>query len=326
MMRIEPPHNILVSFYYYKTVDLDKLAPCRIIADSGAYSAKQLGVTITTRMLAAWTQIWRHRLCWVASLDVAGEVPTTQRNWLHMVEGYGIPALSTLHVGDHPSEMDWYVEKGVDFLALGGMAGSRTPPAVQFRWLVSIFKYARVNHPQLRFHGWGVTRQAWLRLPFFSVDSSSWGSSYRYGKIMLRDPRDGTEIPVPLQGRGDTYNKRVAELLIDCYGVTPSEIADAGPHNRLLVVKLSALSAAVQEQEFRRMHRKHPVTPPSYGHLEGWDLPNGPNHHLTLGGCGAGIRDRQVFSELHGPHLHLVDGHPQHIEAVAKLARGELVG
>lgn len=322
MNRIPPPRNILVSYHYYRRVDLDKLSGCRIIADSGAYSAKMLGITVTTKKLAAWTKIWQHRLSWVASLDVAGDTETTRRNWLQMVEGYGIPAVSTLHNGGDPAEMDWYAERGVDFLGLGGIAGDNSPPDVHFRWLVSVFKYAAANHPQMRFHGWGITKMSLMRLPFFSVDSSGWGSSYRYGIISLRDPRDGSRVAVKIDGSGDTYKPKIAELLIDCYGVTPSEIHDAGPHNRLLLVKLSALSASVQEQSMRALHRKNPVTPPAWGHLPGWDMPTGPNQHLALGGCGAGIRDRKVFSEMNGPHLHLVDGHPKHIMTVAEMARG----
>jgi hypothetical protein len=256
-------------------------------------------------------------------LDVAGDIPQTRLNWQRMVDA-GIPAISTLHLGGPPSEMDWYAKQGVDFLGLGGMAGDLTTPGESvFRWLVSMFQYAAKNHPQMRFHGWGITKASLMRLPFFSVDSSGWGSSYRYGILSLYDPRDGSRVAVKIDGSGDTYKPKVAELLMECYGVTPSEIHDAGPNNRLLLVKLSALSASVQEQNYRALHRKNPITPPVWGRLGSWELPPGPNQHLALGGCGAGIRDRKVFSEMNGPHVHLVDGHPQHITTVAQLARGE---
>jgi len=281
-----------------------------------------IGATVNTRQLVAWAKIWDHRLSWIACLDVAGDPLGTRRNWQRMVDA-GVPGVATIHVGDEPSEMDWYVEQGVDFLGLGGMAGSRTPPAVQFRWLVSVFKYAEENHPQMRFHGWGITKPAWMRLPFFSVDSSGWGASYRYGRITLRHPLTGRQVGVDLNGRG-TYKPDIALLLRDHYGVNPSEISRSVPDNRLLLVKLSALSASVQEQQIRRLHRNKLVTPPQWGRLRGWQLPEGPNQHLALGGCGAGIRETKVIQELNGPHLHLVDGHSQHIQWVADLARGEL--
>lgn len=327
--KIPPPKNILVSYFYYRRKDLDKLAGTRIIADSGAYSAKkntmsyQGGVEVTTNKLIAWIRIWQHRLQWAAALDVANNVRQTRANWQRMVDA-GIPAVSTLHVGDGPEEMDWYAAQGIDFLALGGMAGSVTPPSAQFRWLVSMFKYARESHPQMRFHGWGVTKKEWLRLPFYSVDSSGWGSSYRYGRLMLRHPVTGEMVGVDLDGAG-AYDKKVAQMLVENYGITPAEIAKAGPKNRLLLVKLSALSASVQEQQWRDLYRNNPITAPQWGRLPGWGLADGPHQHLSLGGCGAGLRDEKVFSDFHGPHIHLVDGHLQHIQIVADLARGAAI-
>jgi len=323
---IPPPKNLLVSFHYYKNWDLNRLAPCRIIGDSGAYSAKKLGITVTNRQLAGWAKLWYDRLQWVAALDVAGDIPQTRKNWETLVQKYQLPAVSTLHLGDPPGEMDWYADQGVDFLGLGGMAGSVASPSIQFRWLTQVFKYARDHHPEMRFHGWGITRSDWLRLPFFSCDSSGWGSSYRYGRIKLRDPlTPGKSYALELDGKSKkTFSPEVAELLNTHYGVRPSDIAKSGPANRMLLVKLSALSASVQEQHWRRQHRRNPISPPKWGHLGGWDLPDGPNQHLAMGGCGAGLREIKVMEELHGPHLHLVDGHPRHIEAVAELNRGIL--
>lgn len=321
---IPPPRNLLCSYWYYRRWDLDRLAGCRIIGDSGAFSAKKLGAVVSNRQLAAWAKIWNHRLQWVASLDVAGDIEQTRKNWSRLVDTYQIPAVSTLHVGDPPSEMDWYVEQGVDFMGLGGMAGSLSSPKIQFRWLTQVFRYAAENHPQMRFHGWGITRGDWLRLPFFSCDSSGWGSSYRFGRIKLRDPLNpGVSYALELNGHSKkTFSPEVAELLTRHYGVLPSQIAKSGPENRMLLVKLSALSASVQEQQWRYQHRASNITEPMWGRLGGWDLPPGPNQHLAMGGCGAGLREIKVMEELHhGPHLHLVDGHPRHIEAVAELVR-----
>jgi hypothetical protein len=282
---------------------------------------------IETKQLIAWAKTYWDALAWIASLDVIGNIVESQRNWNQMVDA-GIPAIPTIHLYERPDEMDYYAERGVDFIGLGGTAlvDSSPTPQEKLRWMVACFKYARENHPQMRFHGWGLANRNFLRLPFFSADSSGWGASYRYGQLRLRDPVNlGKTYSIKLNGRG-TYSKEVACLLRDHYGVNPSEVSTSGPGNRLLMVRLSALSAAVQEQEYRQMHRKAPVTPPTWGRLGGWNMPDGPNQHLALSGCGAGIRERKILAELHnGPHMHLVDGHPQHIEVVAKLARGEEV-
>jgi hypothetical protein len=319
--KIPPPRNILLSYYYYKRVDIDKLSYCRIIADSGAFSARTLGKTISINQLAMWTRRWEHRLSWVANLDTPN-IPETRRNFIRIRDEHGIDSVSTMHAGDPFEEMDWYANQGVDFLGLGGVAGLQMSPAAVFRWIVGVFKYARENHPEMRFHGWGMTREEYLRLPFYSVDSSGWGSAYRYGRMMLRNPVTHKNIGVELDGKG-VFKPEVARLLIDHYGIRPSDIAKAGPSNRVMLVKLCALVASVQEQEWRRTFRNHPVTPPKYGRLKGFNMLDGPNQHLALSGCGAGIRERAVFDEMHlnGPHMHLVDGYRPHMEIVNQLAK-----
>jgi hypothetical protein len=300
---IPAPRNILLSFVYYNSYDLDKLAACRIACDSGAVSVRRLGKKIETKNLVVWAKMYHHRMAWIASLDVMGDVETSQRNWNDMVSA-GVPGVPTIHLHEHPSAMDYYVERGVDFIGLGGTAlvATSPTPSEKFRWMIACFKYARENHPKVRFHGWGLANMTQLRLPWYSVDSSGWGASYRYGRLNLRDPmKQGKVHSIVLNGRG-TYTPEIGYLLRDHYGVNPSEVSTSNPENRPTVVKLSALSASVQEQQLRFMHRKAPVSPPTWGRLGGW-------------------RD----SDGDGPMLHLVDGHPAHIQIVANLAQAERV-
>lgn len=311
---IPAPRNALTSFHYFRSYDLDRLAGLNIIGDSGAYSARMQGVTITNSDLAAWAKQWSHRLAWVACMDVAGETALTRRNWHELVDDYGVPAVSSLHVGTDPAEMDYYARLGVDFLGLGGLAGASTPPKVQFRWLVQVFKYAQEHHPQMRFHGWGVTNQKLMRLPFYSVDSSSWGSGYRYGRLTLRDPATGKNHAVLLNGQ-DAYRPEIAALLAQHYGVRPSDVATSGPHNRHLMVQLSALSASVQEQRFRRLHRRTPLPPPIWGQLNPAEL--GPHQHLAM----TSPTKMDVTTAMIGPHQHLAEGSSEHLELVANLHR-----
>lgn len=300
---IRPTKNILISYFYFRKFDLDRLAGTRIACDSGAISVRRLGKEIHTREIVTWTNIWQHRMAWQASLDVLGDPEASRANWNEMVD-LGVPGVPTLHLREHPSEMDYYAERGVDFMGLGGTALIDAAPTKEdkLRWLVACFKYARENHPQMRFHGWGLSNNYLLRLPFFSVDSSGWGASYRYGRLQLRDPtKQGKTYTIVLNGRG-TYKEEIATLLRDQYGVNPSDVSLSQPNNRLLMVEMSALTASVLEQQTRWNHRKNNITPPTWGRLGGW--PTGEE-------------------DINGPHLHLVDGHPAHIETVAKLARGE---
>lgn len=317
MRYIQPPRNTLVSCHYYGGFDLDKFSNTTLIGDSGAYSARTQGIEITNAVLTAWAQTWYHRLAWVAAMDVSGDIPTTRANWQTLCDK-GLPAVSTLHLGGDPAEMDWYVEQGVDFLGLGGIAGVSSGSAAIFRWLVQVFKYARANHPQMRFHGWGITKPDWLRLPFWSVDSSGWGASYRYGRLALRHPLTGKVLNIKLDGQ-DAYRPEVAMLLRDHYGVNPSDVAKSGAHNRLLMVQLSALSASVQEQQWRKMHRNSGITPPSWGRLGGWNYDTAPNQHLALSN---GQHEDDAIINLNGPHRHLAEGSSEHLEVVNALVEG----
>ncbi|AYD81997.1 queuine tRNA-ribosyltransferase [Mycobacterium phage Saguaro] len=354
---IPAPRNILVSYHYFKGYDLNRFAGLRVIGDSGAFSAKHQGAEITTAQLAVWAKKWSHRLCWVAALDVIGDAEATRRNWHELVDEHGVPGVPTVHFGAPPETMDYYVARGVDFIGLGGLVGR--PGPAQMRWLVSMFRYARDHHPEVRFHGWGVTSKDALKLPFFSVDSSGWGGGYRYGRLQLRDPATAKVHNLDLNGR-TTYTPEIARLLSRHYGVTPSEVATSGPHNRLLMVRLSALSASVLEQQFRRIHRRNPVPAPKWGQLDG--VVPGPHMHLAdssskgleavagmpgphyhLAGTGQ-CRDLAVAGpHLHlaaqpnheaktvakfaqapgnaGPHIHLAEGSSEHLETVAKLNR-----
>lgn len=316
---IPPPRNILVSFWYYPKFDLDKFSACNVVGDSGAYSANTQGAEVTTKQLLAWAQMWEHRLAWCASLDVVGSSAGTRRNWNEMCDS-GIQFVPTIHFRTRYDEMDYYAEKGVDFIGLGGVAGGSYSPQVVFRWLIGAFKYARDNHPQMRFHGWGMTQPKWLRLPFFTVDSSGWGASYRYGRLALRHPVTGAVFNVQLHGQ-DSYDPNVAQLLADHYGTTPSQVATTGPHNRLLMVQLSALSASVQEQHWRKLHRNSGITAPQWGRLKGWKYePVNPHQHLSL---SKGQHEEEAIITLNnGPHQHLAEGHPEHLEVVNALNEG----
>ncbi|MBF6332405.1 hypothetical protein [Nocardia transvalensis] len=310
---IPAPRNALVSFHYFGNHNLDKLAGLRLIGDSGAFSAASQGVTITTKDLARWAHRWRHRLAWVAALDVIGDPAATRRNWHELVDVHGVAAVPTIHYGDDPALMDYYADRGVDFLGLGGMVAHGGSRARLLRWLVQVFKHQRRHWPQVRFHGWGVSSPELLRLPFFSVDSSGWGSAYRYARLTLRDPRTNALITARLDGR-DVYRPEVAKLLHRHYGVAPSQVARSTPANRPLLIRISALAASVNEQHMRRTHGVIPA--PAWGDLSRTDGP-----HLHLATANSGIADQLAHDRRRadGPHLHLAEGAAQNLELVAAM-------
>lgn len=293
------PRNGLVSYAYYRTADLDRLKSLRLIGDSGAHSANTLGIKINDKLLADWITKWRHRLAWAACLDVINDPEGTWRGFRTMHEVHGIEGVPSLHFGTDPREMDRYADYGVDFMGLGGMVGKSRPKSM--RWLVACLRYARDNHPDMRFHGWGLTSEVTFQLPFWSVDSSSWCAAWMFGRLHLRHPRTGEATLVQLDGK-QAYRPEVARLLRDHYGTAPSEVAECTPVTRKNVVRAAALGASVAEQRLRKVHG--PIPAPKWGQLN--PRPDGPHIHLANTSPSM-YHWAEMVANADGPHLHLAD-------------------
>jgi hypothetical protein len=278
-VAITYPIDALVSYHYFGSDK--KMAPLvatdrfRLIGDSGAFSAMTQGVTIDVGEYAAWVNRWRAYLLWAASLDVIGDPMATYRNWKTLRDRHATDTIPTLHAGADTRWLDVYASEGVNFLGLGGMAG--TGMAVRaFRWAVHMFRYARDRWPAVRFHLWGVTRRQFLdNLPAYSADSSgTLGEPYQYGRLGLFDSATGRLHRLLLRGGPDVY--RHGPLLRNVYGVEPDEVRSIGPHNRAVAVKLATAST----QQFAEwLRRRHHVTAPTYGIAA--DAPPGPRVHIV---------------------------------------------
>lgn len=296
---IPAPRNILMSYHYFKDYDLDELDNLSIIGDSGAFSARSQGITITTKDLADWAIRWRHKLKWVAALDVIGNPVKTYSNWRDMIDLYGVEAIPTVHYGTQPQELDRYARKGVDLVGLGGLV--KVPTNAQMRWLVQIFKYARENHPDMQFHGWGCTSSPHFRLPFYSVDSSSWTSGMRYGQAHLIHPTTGEKIEYRLNGK-DAFKPKIANILRDYYGVSPKDASYSNSSNREVMVKIHGLAESAREQLFRKRHGS--TKAPKWGVNTGADE-SSRDLALSVGG-----RDQVTLNNLASRSVALATGSP----------------
>lgn len=294
------PFNALVSYHYYKKVDLAALTAggLRLIGDSGAFSAKSLGAEITIPEFAEWAALWRDHLCWVASLDVINDPDATWRNYRRLRDKHGLDVVPTIHVGDPAKWMDRYAKDGVDFIGLGGLVPHRGRPKATMPWLVEMMRYARERHPQMRFHGWGVTNPALTKaLPWYSMDSSNLGQSYRYGRLVVFNPDAGTWVQISLDGRSSLAHD---DLLRRHYNVRARQVLVSTPATRQLLVRLTGRSYQLVEDYLRRRHGA--ITAPRYGVQE---PRGGPHVHAALGGQGAQVYD---VGGLVGPHVHAVTG------------------
>lgn len=279
------PVNALVSFHYFETEDIAALTRCglRLIGDSGAFSAASTGTPVNLSEFATWAKRWRKSLFWIASLDVIGDAAHTRRNY-EFLRSENLDVIPTIHYGADPSEMDQYAAEGVNFMGLGGMVGRKSEPSRLLRWALSVFRYARRKHPQMRFHGWGVSHpELVMNLPWFSVDSSGFSSAYRYARMTLFDPRSAKRVGIAIDGR-DALRHR--DLLANVYGVQPSRVVASTTESRRDLVRLSVASMQ-RQQDFLR--RRFQVDGPTYG----------------------------VTAQVAGPNLHFVDAAKQHLRLLA---------
>lgn len=306
-MKLAYPVDALVSYHYYRREDLmlalTEPGHLRMIGDSGAFSAYTQGAPVQLEEYARWCLRWRKHLSWMAALDVIGDATATHRNWQILRDEFRLDTVPTLHAGGDVKWLDAYAAEGVDYVGLGGLVGVALRA---FRWLVHVFRYARDNHPGMRFHLWGVTNRRILEaLPTYSADSSGiMGTAYRYGRQRLFDPRTGRDAAFALNGR-EAFRHR--DLLHGTYGVEPGQVARSTPANRALLIQLAAAST---QQYAGWLQRRHKVSPPAWGLQPSG---TGPKVHLA-GDCQAGIRQDGLLTLAQaGPRVHLVDAMPRHL-------------
>ena len=289
---LDYPVNTLVSYHYFAKTDINDLAQggLRLIADSGAYSAATQGTHIDTDAFYDWCSRWRDDFLWMAALDVIGDQDATYRNWVKSPPKLRL--MPTVHFGAPPNAIDRYVEAGVDLIGLGGMVPHKSEPMKLLRWAAQTMKYARDHHPQVRFHGWGVTHpDLTYNLPWWSVDSSGFGSAYRYGRMVLVNPINGKKTTVPMDGRSAAKH---AAMIRTHYRVDWRRIAESSSSSRRDLVRASTRSMQHLEAFLQKRWKVEP--------------PQSLANAMSTGGPLLHFVDAAIphLRHLHGPQLHVV--------------------
>jgi hypothetical protein len=224
------PLRLLLSYHYYKDVDIDALltgcfdgVPLDIFADSGAFSAYTLGQPLDVTAYIVWAKQWQHRFTAIAGPDVIGDAKATADGTYRMMEALpDATVLPTFHVGDDWSWLDHWTSR-CDYLALGGMVPyARAAPLLR-RWVVTAFSRIPAT---VRVHGFGLTTWSLLRaFPWYSVDSSSWTGVFRFGVLALFDDARGVWVCIDMHKPREAL--RHARLLAS-YGLRPTDVRSKG--------------------------------------------------------------------------------------------------
>lgn len=108
-----------------------------------------------------------------------------------------VPVIHSLYTG----EIEYYIDKGYKMLALGSSYATRLD-ALKF-----VFdKFTR--YPDVKIHIFGTTNyNNLIEVPAYSVDSSSWGTSGKYGEMVYWNPDSDKVDSIYIGGYYRPYNE-----------------------------------------------------------------------------------------------------------------------
>jgi hypothetical protein len=304
------PVSVLFSYWYFQNqTPFDKITAVlreatrrgrtvRVLVDSGAFSADTQGHRISGDEYADWIRDrvvpeWGPWVVGCLNLDVLRNPEASWKNWRRLADR-GVDTIPVTHMGDGTDVIDRYVAAGSDYVALGAMVGKSITRKA--RWAAHIHKHVLSNHPEVRLHGLGLAGQELVeRLPWYSVDSSSFGSGYRFARAVVYDRQSRKCVAVQLSGAPP--DRSVLEMIRRDYGLGWDDIRDPGAHNRRVLVQFAARSLLAWQYDLRRFR---PVTAP-------------PSRSVT--GPHVSFVDRDPDHTgwvLNGPHVSFVDNVPDH--------------
>ena len=121
-----------------------------------------------------------------ANLDVINNPVATWENQKYL-EDRGLNPIPVFHFGSSPRWLKRYIDKGYEYVALGGMVPNK--PTVLFPGLDELWdKYLTDGKgmPLAKVHGFAATSvPLMVRYPWYSVDSATWIKQGIYGKILV---------------------------------------------------------------------------------------------------------------------------------------------
>lgn len=208
-----------------KIQELLELPRKSMFLDSGAFSAATQGKTINIDEYMAFIKKWEKYIDIYANLDVApygGLSPEITAKGTadnqKIMEDAGFAPLPVYHVDEDRKILQGMIEK-YDYIALGGAVGTSVGAMIQSLdevwgdWLVD-----SDGMPKVKVHGFAITSlPLMLRYPWFSVDSTTWVLTGRYGAVLV--PMNGKTHRIVLSNK----SPRVADKGQHFWTMSPAE-------------------------------------------------------------------------------------------------------
>jgi len=169
-----------------------------LFLDSGAFSAWTQGKEINIEDYISFIKEHKDVIDIYANLDVISSPKETWKNQMIM-EKAGLHPLPVFHTTfEDPKWLKRYLNRGYDYIALGGMAGgtiSKTQIIKQLDFVFLNLLCDQKGYPKMKVHGFGLTALSiMLRYPWYSVDSTSWVITGRMGSIFIPRYKNGRWI------------------------------------------------------------------------------------------------------------------------------------
>lgn len=180
-----------------------------------------------------------------ANLDVIGNPNLSWRNQQYLEQKHGLSPVPVIHFGDSMDWIKFYLDKGYNFIGLGGLVGS--VHSRSSKWLDKCFDLicdTPDRMPKVRVHGFGVSSINWLlRYPWWSIDSTTWIRVAGLGQIYVPKKRNGSfdfrvranvipisdENPAKKNGGGhfESFTKAEKTLILDWLNYIGVPLGDA---------------------------------------------------------------------------------------------------
>lgn len=157
----------------------------KFFLDSGGFSAFTKGAVIDVYDYCDFIKRYNHVITHYSVLDDMLCAEKTLENQ-KIMEEQGLNPIPCFHYNEDPKYLEYYIEN-YDYISLGGMVPVTTKDLIP--WLDNIFRNYicdKQGYPKVKVHGFGLTAfNLMFRYPWYSVDSSSWLQTGRFGGILI---------------------------------------------------------------------------------------------------------------------------------------------
>jgi hypothetical protein len=168
--------------------------------------------------------------------------------------------------------LEQYLKAGHKYIGISPTGAIYQNPKLMTAWLKQAFD---LRPPDVKYHGFGVTGFQVLKMfPFWSVDSSSWTSAFRFANIALFDDRRGVFVKANMRSPWEMLS--MAPLLAT-YGLRPGDL-HADRYDRFVLVAALIESCQREEQWLRKRYAAVPGVRPMNKYMvtrAGRAVPNG---------------------------------------------------